>query len=83
MIMKLHNDAVDEWSTKDSKIVLKGEHARGRQAGIRAGLINKMIFLNTDEKHELYDRYCQQLNAKIAAVDGGRSRGTMPVPKFG
>ena len=76
-------ELVEEWAIKDAHDVVRGNHARGRNAEIRLGYI-KLWRLPEKEKEAHYNRYANLLETKIDHLRGGRkSYGTMPEYKEG
>ena len=71
-------ELIHKWATRDALTVTKGEHTRGRQAEIRMSMIKGIRKMPQSEKRRLYYQYCGILNNKIAAIDGGKSSGTIP-----
>ena len=69
---------VSEWIEKDSKSVLKGEHTRGVLATRRGECIGG-FHIPPDGKTSLYVEYITGLIAAIAAVDNGKSYGSIPI----
>ena len=70
---------IEEWTKKDAKSVVKAEHTRDREAGIRLGLIKKILTLSEEGKKWMYYRYCKELTRKIDELNNNKfSWGTYP-----